>query len=106
MNSTIFNTKYSTLNSTMLLGGVVLITANELKTKGASLLKKAINEDGNAIISVHGEEVFVVLPIQSYNTLREFELEKAIKESEEDIKNGKYHTDGVEAHMKRMGLDV
>ena len=72
------------------------VSANDIKTKGVSALK---NE---TLITVRGEDKFVVLDMESYNYLRECELEKAIADSVKDIENGDYKSGSVEDHLKRV----
>jgi hypothetical protein len=79
-----------------------VITANELKTKGVSAIKKATSQGTEAIISVRGKHEYVVLPIKSYNHFRECELEVALMEVKEDIKNKKYYKENVSKHIKRL----
>jgi prevent-host-death family protein len=79
-----------------------IITANELKTKGVSLLNKETLDGSEVIITVHGKSKYVVLPIEKYNYLRECELEAALRESRNDLKEGKYVKESVEKHVKRI----
>lgn len=78
------------------------ITANELKTKGVSVLESALQQDGEAVITVRGERKYVVLDFNTYNKLREYELDIALQEARSDIANGNYNTESVDEHMKRM----
>ena len=78
------------------------ITANDLKVKGVTLLESVIKKNDGAIISVRGKEQYIVLRLSDYNHLRELELDAALKESREDIKNGNIHTDGISEHLKRI----
>jgi PHD/YefM family antitoxin component YafN of YafNO toxin-antitoxin module len=78
------------------------ITANELKTRGVSSLDDTVEANGCAIITIHGKDKYAVLRIEDYNKLRELELDLAIKESLEEIKEGKSYTDGIDEHMKRV----
>lgn len=75
------------------------VTAQELKTKGASVLKERTKADSEAFITVRGEKSYVVLTIDKYNFLRECELEAALKESEADLADGKYTVQSVEEHI-------
>lgn len=79
-----------------------IITANDLKTKGVSIIDEVTTNNNEAIITVRGRNRYVVLSIEEYNQLREYELEAAIKESLEDIKNGKVYEESIEEHMKRI----
>ncbi len=78
------------------------ITANELKTKGVSILEKATGGDSEVIISVRGRNKYVVVPIEKYNYLRECELEAALLESKRDLKQKKFVKESVEKHIKRI----
>ena len=78
------------------------ITANELKTKGVTILNDETADGTEVIITVRGRNKFVVLPIEKYNYLRECELEAALQESKRDIKEGKFVKESVEKHIKRI----
>ena len=78
------------------------ITANELKTKGVTILTDETADGTEVIITVRGKNKFVVLPIEKYNYLRECELEAALLESKRDIKEGKFINESVEKHIKRI----
>jgi len=79
-----------------------IITANELKTKGVSVIEEVTTQNAEAIITVRGKNKYVVLSIEDYNHLREYELEAAINETLEDIKVGKIYKESIEDHMKRI----
>ena len=78
------------------------ITANDLKTKGVSVLESALQQSGEAVITVRGERKYVVLDFSTYNKLREYELDIALQEAREDIANGNYKTESVDEHMDRV----
>ncbi len=78
------------------------ITANELKTKGISILNDETSEGDEVIITVRGKNKFVILPMEKYNYLRECELEAALNASKKDIKEGKIFKESVEKHIKRI----
>ena len=79
------------------------ITANELKTKGVSVVETALREDGAAVITVRGRSKYVVVDFATWNKLREFELDIAIQEAREDFAEGNYVIESVDEHMKRVG---
>ncbi|MCY4428026.1 MAG: type II toxin-antitoxin system Phd/YefM family antitoxin [Halieaceae bacterium] len=81
---------------------MVSITANDLKTKGVSVLESALRQDGEAVITVRGELKYAVLDFNTYNKLREYELDIAIQEARNDIAKGNYETGSVDEHMKRV----
>jgi prevent-host-death family protein len=79
-----------------------IITANELKTKGVSILNKETVDGSEIIITVRGKNKYVVLPIEKYNYLRECELETALLETKRDIKKGRFIEEPVEKHLERI----
>lgn len=79
-----------------------IITANDLKTKGVTLLNDETADGSEVIITVRGKSKYVVLPIEKYNYLRECELDAALLEARKDIKEGKYIKESVEKHIKRI----
>jgi len=78
------------------------ITANDLKVKGITAIDDVTSNGYEAIITVRGKQKYVVMTMEEYNKLREYELEAAIVESEFDIKNGKFKKGSVEDHIKRL----
>lgn len=79
-----------------------MITANELKTQGVSVIQAELEHQTEAVISVRGKQRFVVVDIEHYNYLRECELSAAIIESEADIKAGRFNEESAEAHLARL----
>jgi len=79
-----------------------VITANELKTKGVSVLNEETSDGNEVIVTVRGKNKYVVVPIEKYNYLRECELEAALSETKRDIKEGKFVKESVEKHVKRI----
>lgn len=78
------------------------ITANDLKTRGVSILDRETANGEEVIITIRGKNRYVVLPMEKYHYLRECELEAALLESQQDIKKGKYVKETVEKHIKRI----
>jgi len=79
-----------------------VITANELKTKGVSVLNEETSDGNEVIVTVRGKNKYVVVPIEKYNYLRECELEAALQETKKDIKEGNFIKESVEKHVKRI----
>lgn len=79
------------------------ITANDLKMKGITAIDDITSSGYEAVITVRGKQKYVVMTIEEYNKLREYELAGAIIEAKNDIKNGKFKKGSVEEHMKRLG---
>jgi prevent-host-death family protein len=78
------------------------ITANELKTKGVSVVEKALQSDDEAIITVRGKDKYVIIDMNKYNKLRDYELEIALLEARADVAKGRVQRESVAAHMKRI----
>jgi len=79
-----------------------MITANDLKTKGVAVIQSALEGQAEAIISVRGQQRFVVVDIAHYQYLRECELSAAINESKADIEADRVIKESPEAHLKRL----
>ena len=61
------------------------ISANELKTKGVSIIESNLDDADELIITVRGKERFVVIDMEHYNYLRECELQAALHQAKADI---------------------
>jgi len=81
---------------------MVYVAANDLEEKGWSLLDQLVKEDGEAIITEEGKNKYVIIPIDTYNRLREFELEAALVQTREDLKNGNVIEESVDDHILRI----
>ncbi|MHB1686526.1 MAG: type II toxin-antitoxin system prevent-host-death family antitoxin [Ignavibacteriaceae bacterium] len=79
-----------------------IITANDLKTKGVTILDQESSGGNEVIVTVRGKNKYVILPIEKYNYLRECELEAALLETKRDIKEGRFIKEPVEKHVKRI----
>ena len=82
----------------------MIITANELKTKGISLVERLMKKSREVFISVRGRKRFVILPVDEYERLKEAELESIIRQAEKDYEEGRYVTESAEEHCKRLGI--
>ncbi len=78
------------------------ITANELKTKGVSILEQYLADNPEIVITVRGEEKYVVMALEHYAYLRECELETALHEARADYKAGDYVVESVDDHIQRL----
>jgi PHD/YefM family antitoxin component YafN of YafNO toxin-antitoxin module len=79
-----------------------IITANQLKTKGVSIIESKLADENELVITVRGKEKYVVMDMQQYNYLRECELDVALQEARADYQNSKFITESVEEHIKRI----
>ena len=78
------------------------ITANELKTKGVSIIETELEHQPEVVISVRGKERFVVMDMAHYQYLRECELSAAVAETQADLKAGRYVKESAEEHLARL----
>ena len=78
------------------------ISANELKTKGVSSIESALAESAEAIISVRGQERYVVMNLDEYNRLRVCELESALYETRQQFVAGAFVEESVDEHIARL----
>lgn len=80
----------------------MIISANELKTKGVSILDSLLKNVEEVVVSVRGKNKYVVVDMERYEYLRECELEHAYREVQEDIKNGRHKTQTAEEHIAEL----
>ena len=78
------------------------VTANELKTRGVSVVEDRLKSNDEVIISVRGQDKYVVMSLEKYSRLREHELDIAVQEAQADYKAGRVITESVDDHMKRV----
>ncbi len=78
------------------------VTANELKTKGISALEANLRHNEEVIISVRGQARYVVLELDKYTKLREYELIAALHETKSEIAAGRFHIETVDEHIARV----
>lgn len=79
-----------------------IISANDLKTKGVAAIDMVVKESEEAVVTVRGKTRYVILPIEKYNYYRECELEAAVNEAKRDYKEGRFVTELVAEHIKRV----
>lgn len=82
------------------------ITANELKTKGVSVIESHLGENDELIITVRGKESYVVMNMEHYNYLRDCELEAALHQAKANVESGDYVIESVNDHIKRLLNDI
>jgi PHD/YefM family antitoxin component YafN of YafNO toxin-antitoxin module len=78
------------------------ITANELKTRGVSAVEDHLASADEVFVSVRGKEKFVIMSVEKYAMLREFELEQAVKEARADYQAGRVTRESADDHIKRI----
>jgi translation elongation factor P/translation initiation factor 5A len=82
--------------------GVKTIAANELKTRGVSSIEQALAENSEAIISVRGQDRYVIMDMEEYNRLRVCELEAALYETRQQVASGEFIEESVNEHIARL----
>ncbi len=80
----------------------MVIPANDLKTKGVSIIESMLETLDEVLISIRGKNKYVVVDMNRYNYLRECELEKALRDTEEDLKNGRSHVLTSAQHFEEL----
>jgi len=80
----------------------MVIPANDLKIKGVSIIETMLEKLDEVLISIRGKNRFVVIDMQRYNYLRECELEKALRDAQDDIANGRSRVLSAEEHFKEL----
>ena len=80
----------------------MVISANDLKTKGVTLLESVLSSLDEVLISVRGKNKYVVVDMERYEYLRECELEQAYREVQENIKNNKSKIMTAEEHLRDL----
>lgn len=78
------------------------VTANELKTRGVSAVEERLETEDEVVISVRGQDKYVVMSLDKYSQLREYELDIAVQEARADYEAGRVNTESVDDHVKRV----
>ena len=78
------------------------ISANELKTKGIAAIKAALSCHPEVIVSVRGKDRSVVMDLDHYHYLREYELEAALTATRVDLAAGRFVVESADDHLKRI----
>ena len=81
---------------------VKTIAANELKTRGVSSIEQALAGNSEAIISVRGQDRYVIMDMEEYNRLRVCELEAALYETRQQVASGEFIEESVDKHIARL----
>ncbi|MFB0908125.1 MAG: PHD/YefM family antitoxin component YafN of YafNO toxin-antitoxin module [Spirosomataceae bacterium] len=82
-----------------------MIAANDLKTKGVKVFDEALEHYDEVAITVRGKVKYVVMKVEKYDEMREAELDYALAEVKQDIKDGNYVIETAAEHVKRLWND-
>jgi hypothetical protein len=85
---------------------MIVVTANDLKTKGVSVVEAGLLKDEEVIISVRGIDTYVVMDLHKYAKFREYELEVALIEAKADIEGCRYSKSSVSEHMQQVSDEL
>jgi hypothetical protein len=78
------------------------LTANDLKTRGIAAIESMLANQPDAMLSVRGQDRFVVMHLDHYHYLRECELDAALAQSQADMAAGRFARESAQAHMERL----
>ncbi len=78
-----------------------ILSIQDLKRTGLSKIKQMFLNEPDIIIQDRGKDACVLVDLEHYSFLRNCELEIALKQAKQDIKNDNY-TIGAENHLKKM----
>ena len=78
------------------------IPANELKKHGVKVIEASTEGDHEAVITMHGKTRYVVMPVETYNHLRECELQAALVNTKKSLVEGTYIEESVKDHLQRI----
>ena len=82
------------------------IAANNLKLKGIAAIEACLAQQTEAIISVRGQQRYVVMPMAQYNFLRECELDAALAETRTAIAAGRFRVQTAQEHFKEIQAEL
>ncbi|AHF01745.1 prevent-host-death protein [Thiomicrospira aerophila AL3] len=80
----------------------MIVTANDVKTKGVSFLGSMLEKTDELIINVRGKNKYVVLDIERFQAFRQQELDLAHLLAMRDIKEGRYQSQTAKEHIEEL----
>ena len=75
-----------------------MIAANDLKVRGLKAIDEQMEHNDEVAITVRGKVKYVVMKVEKFDELREYELDRALVEARKDINEGRY-TNSLEQHF-------
>ena len=98
---------YNTINRTFkrTINNAIMITANDLKTRGVKAIEEQLQDADRVGITVRGKLKYVAVTVEQYDLLREAEITAAYHAVMKDYKEGRYTT-SVEDHFKELEDEV
>ncbi|MBO1926305.1 prevent-host-death protein [Thiomicrorhabdus sp. 6S2-11] len=80
----------------------MIVSANDVKTKGVSFLGRMLEKADELIINVRGKNKYVVLDIERYEAFRQQELDLAYLLAMKDIQEGRFKIQASDEHLKEL----
>ena len=80
----------------------MIISANEVKTKGVSMFDTLLDKFDELIINVRGKNKYVVLDIERYKELRANELDLAYLQTVKELEEGNYISQTAKEHIDEL----
>ena len=80
----------------------MIISANEVKTKGVSMFDTLLDKFDELIINVRGKNKYVVLDIERYKELRANELDLAYLQTVKELEEGNYVSQTAKEHIDEL----
>ncbi|MDD5359136.1 MAG: prevent-host-death protein [Sulfurovaceae bacterium] len=84
----------------------MIISANEVKTRGVSVFAQMLEKFDELTINVRGKNKYVVMDIERYKDLRALELDSLYEKAMTDIKDGNYKVMSAEEHLKELMYEL
>jgi PHD/YefM family antitoxin component YafN of YafNO toxin-antitoxin module len=84
----------------------MIIAANDLKVKGVSLFDQLLSSLDEVLISVRGKNKYVVVGMERYEKLREYELEHAVREVRGEIDAGEVTRMSAQEHIEAVRREL
>ncbi len=78
------------------------IPAGEIKKRGVNAFEEVLEKGSEAVITVRGEQRYVVMTLAEYHRLHEADLAQAVREARADYKAGRIADKDLKAHLKRL----
>ena len=82
-----------------------MLAANDLKVRGVKAIEEEMEHFDEVGITERGKVKHVVMKVEKFDELREYELDKALAEARQDMKEGRFIIETLDEHIKRLWKD-
>ncbi len=83
-----------------------MITENQLKINGVSIVASMLQTVSEVIVSVRGKPKYVIIPVEEYEEMKETELELALNESKKERANGDFIIVTAKQHIDSLAKEL